>query len=575
MKIGIYEVLELLGDGGMGSVYRCRDPRFDREVAVKVLHPHFQRNPDVVVRFKTEAVVQAKLSHPHIVSVYDFLADGSNLAIVMELVEGGSAERLLAIGGPLAMKRGLRLFEQVLGAIGHAHERALVHRDVKPSNILVQQAGGSENAKVVDFGIAKIVGSDRQQTATAAKLGTLAYMSPEQVKSSRSVDARSDIYSLGVTLQQLLTGTLPFDGEGDFEVMRAILEDEPAPPRLDGKPLPERIDRAIRKALLRDPDQRFQSCREFQEGLRSGVIELPETLALTSAPGRSRPEPATSKQVSEAPARRAWPRRLLRPLAAGTFALLLLGAGATGWLVYQGAEERAALAQEEARRTREQVAEEARRLREEADAQVQEERKQRQREDRDRQLREEQERQRLALERERAEDQQRALRDQEQRRLAAARRELQGAVQRARTDLGRGELEAAKQGLESARSGVPRDLRAHLDGDLAAVQEQLLEIDRRLLERAADLRAEEAQAAARRRVFEDQLALARSHLDARRFPEARSLSETLLEQPGLPAELREQAEALVRSAKEGLEGAWKDAGVGSPTEKKKKRPDNR
>lgn len=575
MRIGIYEVIELLGDGGMGSVYRCRDPRFDRQVALKVLHPHFQRNPDVIVRFKTEAVVQAKLSHPNIVTVYDFLADDSGLAIVMELVEGESAERLVETRGPLSIGRGLRLFEQVLGAIGYAHEKGLVHRDLKPSNLLIQRADDQEIAKVVDFGIAKIVGSDRQKTATSAKLGTLAYMSPEQVRSPRAVDLRSDIYSLGASLQQLLTGGLPFDGESDYEVMRAILEADPTPPSIEGQPLPARVDRAIRKALLRDPDQRFQSCGEFLDALRGGEVELPITPPPPPLPTEPQPPPPQVPGPDGTPRAQSGttdspsPRRWLRGLAAALLGVLLLGGGAAGWIVYRGFEHRAIQAEAEAKLAEERAEAEALRLREEAAAKERQRRLQEERERRE----EEREQERQEKERRRAEERERDRREEQQRRLARAREALETAIREASTELGRGELEAARLRLQTERDAVPRDLRADLDDQLESVQEHLLEIDQKILALEAEARTEEAMAAARRRVFEDQLSLAREHLNARRYPEAKSVTEQVLEEPDLPSDLRAQAQDLVEFARNGLRGDWKGAGVGEPVERKRKPPD--
>jgi|GEM_PF-1963204 len=566
MQIGLYEVTELLGDGGMGSVYRCRDPRFDRQVALKVLHPHFQRNPDVVQRFKTEAVVQAKLAHPHIVSVYDFLADEEALAIVMELVDGDSAERLVETSGPFAIERGSKLFEQVLGAIGYAHDQGLVHRDIKPSNILIQDVAGSEVAKVVDFGIAKIVGSDRQKTATSAKLGTLSYMSPEQVKSPKDADERSDIYSLGATLQQLLTGRLPFEGESDYDVMSAILTAEPAPPMRDGQPLPDRIDRAIRRALLRDPDQRFQTCGEFLDALRGGVIELPEPREVHQPPPLPPPiGPSHPNTPSPRTTRKS--RSLLPGLGAALLVLLLLAGGTTAWLAYRNHEAEAtkqvAAAQAQARRAEEEAAERTRRIQAQA--------AKRARQDRERQRQEELQRQREA---EKAKAERRQEREREQRRLLEARTAIETAIRVASDATRMGNLEEARRGLQAARAAVPRDLRAELDTQLSTVQESLLEIDRKILEQDNERQLDRARREARRQVFEDQLALARTHLDKKHFPEARSVTEQVLEEADLPADLRIQAEALVKAAKEGLAAAWGDAEVGPGTQTKKKPPDS-
>jgi hypothetical protein len=262
----------------MGAVYRARDPRFDREVAIKVLHPQFQRDPGVVERFKSEAVIQAKLNHPHIVSVLDFLADEPYLAMVMEHVEGVTLSRLIEESrGPVPVERAVRLMDQVLSAVAYAHKRGLVHRDIKPSNILVQRLEGEEYAKVTDFGIAKILGSEKLRTATGAKMGTLAYMSPEHVRSPKHVDVRSDVYSLGVVLYELLTGRLPYDADSEYDLMQRIVE-QPVEAVLDGR-VPARLRPALARAMAKAPGERFGSCGEMAEALRRGSGHAPSAAA--------------------------------------------------------------------------------------------------------------------------------------------------------------------------------------------------------------------------------------------------------------------------------------------------------
>jgi serine/threonine-protein kinase len=293
--IGSYEVVDLIGEGGMGAVYRGRDPRFDRPVAIKVLHPQFQRDPGVVERFKAEAVIQAKLNHPHIVTVLDFVAEPGALAIVMEFVDGLPLGNIVEAKGALAIDRTVRLVDQVLSAMGYAHKRGLVHRDIKPSNILVQSIEGEEYAKVMDFGIAKILGSEKLRTATGAKMGTLAYMSPEHVRSPKHVDARSDIYSLGVVLFELLTGCVPFDAETEYELMRRIVQEAPPDPRSLTASLPEALTAVVARALAKDPAERYHSCEEMRRALalvRSGGERVP-------APA---PAPARALAPSAAPA---------------------------------------------------------------------------------------------------------------------------------------------------------------------------------------------------------------------------------------------------------------------------------
>jgi hypothetical protein len=327
--IGGYEVQDLIGDGGMGAVYRGRDPRFDRLVAIKVLHPQFQRDPGVVDRFKAEAVIQAKLSHPHIVTVFDFVAGPDTLAIVMEYVDGLPLDTLVErAAGPLPLPRTLHLMDQVLSAMGYAHKRGLVHRDIKPSNILVQSIESQEYAKVMDFGIAKILGSEKLRTATGAKMGTLAYMSPEHVRSPKHVDARSDVYSLGVVLYEMLVGQVPFDADSEYELMRQIVEDQPRELHSFGSSLPEGLAAVLESALAKDPDRRFASCEQMRQALAATTPGNPSFLSTPAAPsvdippsGAATPVPAQTQPI--------WPRP--------TEAKLVPAASATparpGWLL--------------------------------------------------------------------------------------------------------------------------------------------------------------------------------------------------------------------------------------------------
>jgi len=273
-RIGQYDVDAVIGEGGMGTVYRALDARFGRMVAVKVLHAQYQRDPEFVDRFKKEAVLQAQLTHPNIVSVIDFIADESALAMVLEYVNGPSlADLVRETGGPLTEGRALRLMIQVLGALHFAHERLVVHRDVKPANILVVTFDGQEVAKVLDFGIAKITGDDKGRTQAGAKMGTLGYMSPEQIQSPKDTDRRSDVYSAGVVLYELLTGRVPFDADTEYEMMRRIVKE---PPQLDG--VSGRVGKILARALDKDPERRFQSAglmRDALVTLMTGAFEAP------------------------------------------------------------------------------------------------------------------------------------------------------------------------------------------------------------------------------------------------------------------------------------------------------------
>jgi len=280
--IGHYEVLEVLGDGGMGTVYRARDPRFDRLVAIKMLHPNLQRDPEVVERFRSEAVIQAKLNHPNIITVYDFVADDHILAMVMEFVEGKPLDVLLeGASDCLSTERTVRIFQQLLSAMSFAHKQGLVHRDLKPSNVIVHELDGEEIIKVLDFGVAKILGSDKLRTATSAKMGTLCYMSPEQLRSPKSVDRRSDIYSLGVILYEMLSGQLPFDAETEFELMCQTIETEARPLHEIRPGLAPDLEAMVQRALAKDPADRFQSCADWLQSIHS---DSPSTMSTAAGP---------------------------------------------------------------------------------------------------------------------------------------------------------------------------------------------------------------------------------------------------------------------------------------------------
>jgi serine/threonine protein kinase len=336
MRAGPYELLELIGEGGMGTVYRGRDPRFDRPVAIKALHPQLKRDPDVVERFKAEAVIQAKLNHPNIVSVLDFVADDQHLAIVMEFVEGVPLNRMIEQSrGPLDPDLVVTLFAQALSGIGFAHAKGLVHRDLKPSNILVQTFDDGEViARIADFGVAKILGTEKFRTATTAKMGTLAYMSSEHLRSPKSVDARSDLYSLGVTLFEALTGQVPFDADTEYELMRQIVETPVPPVRSLNRSLPPVFDAVVARATAKDPPQRFQTAAEFRDALRMiGADGSARAQPALRAPVPPQPEEPPALQAPPAPVRRgsssgAFSGRALRNLVPWIIVLSFAGGAA-------------------------------------------------------------------------------------------------------------------------------------------------------------------------------------------------------------------------------------------------------
>jgi serine/threonine-protein kinase len=306
-----YELEELLDHGGMSSVYRGRDRLLERNVALKILHPHFMDDPEYVERFRREARAVAQLSHPHIVTVIDRGSADGHQFIVFEYVEGENLKQLVDRAGPLTVERTVALGIEIADALAFAHANGLVHRDVKPQNILVD-AGGS--AKVTDFGIARSLDVDRGVTQTGTVLGTSNYLSPEQA-AGEPVTPASDIYSLGVVLYELLAGEVPFRGDNLVVVAMKHVTEHPPSLLEQRADVPPRLARAVERALEKRPSDRFASMDAFANELRRCNDSLGE---FDSDRTMIRGMPAT---VSPAPAR---PRARTR---GGRLPLLLMLAG--------------------------------------------------------------------------------------------------------------------------------------------------------------------------------------------------------------------------------------------------------
>lgn len=274
--IGTYRVIDRLGTGGMGTVYRGVDVLLDRPVAIKVLKPELVANQQLIERFRTEAVLLAKLNHPNIATLYGFLPLGDGqFAMVMEFLPGTPLDELLRQRGAMPVTAAVGLFSGVLDAIGYAHRQGVIHRDIKPSNVMVLPDG---TPKVMDFGIARAVGS-AHQTRVGAIVGTLEYMSPEQIQ-GRETDARSDIYALGVMLYEMLTGRVPFAADSEYALLQAHIQSPPPPPRVFTPDIPEAVAQIVLHALEKDPDRRFQTAEEFKLALAAAT-----TPSLAAAPG--------------------------------------------------------------------------------------------------------------------------------------------------------------------------------------------------------------------------------------------------------------------------------------------------
>lgn len=286
-QVSTYRFEGVIGSGGMGIVYKAVHTVFDEVVAVKAIFPELTLNSQLRARFVNEARIQRRLQHPNIVQVREFLIDQGRYYIVMEFVEGETVaqrlSRLKDVGNPMSPKEAVGIFRQALQGLGFAHARGIIHRDIKPSNIMLTLGG---MAKLTDFGLARAVGIPRL-TRVEAALGTALYMPPEQIQ-GRKVDHRADIYSLGVTLFEMVAGRVPFevprDAENEFAVLTAHVN-QPPPSPSQFAPVPGFIETAVLKALAKSPEDRYQTCEQFQAAIMPP--RLPESRVIKPA----RPKP--------------------------------------------------------------------------------------------------------------------------------------------------------------------------------------------------------------------------------------------------------------------------------------------
>ncbi len=267
--VGRYLTLSRVGMGGMGVVYRAHDTELNRTVALKVLPPRLCRYPEYLKRFHTEAQAQARLNSPYVITLYELMEHPMGEILVLEYVEGETLENRLRHYGPLSLPEAVRIFEQTLRGVEHMHRMGVVHRDLKPSNIFITRDG---QIKLMDFGIARLMDNhDASQKGTM--VGTLLYISPEQIN-GRETDCRSDIYTLGISLFEAVTGRLPFERRSDYALMHAHVQENPPSPKDYQRRLPPELERVILKAIEKDPNRRFQSATEFCSALLElGFVE--------------------------------------------------------------------------------------------------------------------------------------------------------------------------------------------------------------------------------------------------------------------------------------------------------------
>jgi hypothetical protein len=273
-RLGAYEIVAPIGAGGMGEVYRARDTRLGREVAIKVVAESLVTDPDALARFEREARAVASLSHPNIVALHDVGREDGAAFAVMELLDGESLDRRLAMAD-LPWRTALAIAAAVADGLASADARGIVHRDLKPGNVFITRDG---LVKIVDFGLAtddafqRTAGGAGRETAPGAIFGTVGYMSPEQVR-GEAADHRSDIFSLGCVLYEMLAHERPFRGETAPEVFAAILRDQPRDLAVLGRGIPLRVEALVRRCLEKNPDHRFQSARDLAFALRDALSD--------------------------------------------------------------------------------------------------------------------------------------------------------------------------------------------------------------------------------------------------------------------------------------------------------------
>src|SRR5258708_252234 len=269
--LGNYRILAPLGQGGMARVYRAYQENLDREVAIKVLPPWFAADRSFVERFNLEAKLVARLSHPNIVTVHDANVQGGHLYIVMQLVDGGTLkqrlDQLYQQGKTMEIAEATPIFAQLADALEYAHEQGIIHRDIKPVNVLMDRA---RRPILSDFGIAKVLASTKELTRPGAGVGTPEYMSPEQVEGEQ-VDGRADIYALGIMLYEALTGRTPFIGDNYPAIAHSHIYETPPDPRIFNRLIPLSVRDVIMTALQKKPEHRYQRASDTAKPLEQAV----------------------------------------------------------------------------------------------------------------------------------------------------------------------------------------------------------------------------------------------------------------------------------------------------------------
>ena len=340
--LGKYRIVEKIGRGGMGIVYRGVDETLDRQVAIKAISPELVED-DLVRRFHAEAVTLARVNHPNIATVFELFRDDDLLLMVMELVSGQTFEQLIDHSAPMSVERAASLTGQILDALGHAHRAGIVHRDLKPANLMLTDAG---IVKVMDFGIARVAGTERM-TGDGLMVGTPAYMAPEQVR-GEEVDGRTDLYAVGVVFYRLLTAKLPFKADTAVSMIQAQLNDQPTPARDVRHELPDWLDAVLMRSLAKRPAERYQTAEEFRRALDSlnelgALAPLPDDITVATALAPLAPHSAATPALAATPAAPTPTTTLVLSrshlaVAAGVGAMLLVVIGLLAWMALRRPE---------------------------------------------------------------------------------------------------------------------------------------------------------------------------------------------------------------------------------------------
>src|SRR5579883_1629202 len=358
--VGNYRVVGLLGEGGMGKVYRAEHPEIGRQVAIKVVHALASVHPQVIARFRSEAMAVNKIGHPNIIDISDFgtLSDG-RAYFVMEFLEGEDLGKRLARVGKMTPAEAAPIVAQTLDALAAAHVERIIHRDLKPDNIYLakRRAGGPEIVKLLDFGVAKLRAENAVGTTIdGTLLGTPMYMSPEQAMGRMAqIGPASDLYAMGVILYQMLTGWTPFVAETVAALLVAHAHDEPVPPRERAPELDPRLEKIILRCLAKEPAARFHSANDLFDALaevvpqmrlpaargektRETTPEIPSAIQAATQPNAGAPPATRATEVAPPAERNRWAAAVL---GAGVLALVAVG-GALLWLDHRGPAPRAA-----------------------------------------------------------------------------------------------------------------------------------------------------------------------------------------------------------------------------------------